>query len=307
MTAPKHTVLQLRNILDRFVRAERSSQDAAEVEFDAASAQARALPREGIFEALDAAVGRSKPRRKAAIYILAELAELPEAVERIRHELGNPDWRMRSQIIGMIGRNAWTQCAPYLNEIMLHDPEDLCRRAALSVAGHLRDDVNLPVILELARRDYPDLSWTLKDYGCEEGRLYLRRAFERPIGAAPTVAEITDVNNPDALRKVAEWSSRRSGKVIAAWGLARLRDVEAIEYLGQMLYDRDIGTGNTRVHGQSLRAAQAIADLCGLPFEWSLDYVPPIRQWWESNRQRVLSGPENWVNTRHDAARESTQ
>jgi hypothetical protein len=54
-------------------------------------------------------------------------------------------------------------------------------------------------------------------------------------------------------------------RVFAAWGLGRLGDRKAIEYLVKMLDD---GKDNPSL--ESHRAAQALSDL----FDWSLEWAP---------------------------------
>lgn len=41
------------------------------------------MPRDGILEALDQAIGSSKIRRRESVFILSELTDMPEVVERI--------------------------------------------------------------------------------------------------------------------------------------------------------------------------------------------------------------------------------
>jgi hypothetical protein len=75
---------------------------------------------------------------------------------------------------------------------------------------------------------------------------------------------------------------------MAAWGLAKLGDVEALEHLGDMLYDPDFRGRNFFHPGESLRAARALADVYGFTFEGTTDDLGPIRKWWEENRDRLI-------------------
>jgi HEAT repeat protein len=288
MDDARKRVGEMKRILDRFVRAEKFRSDDAEREYDTAAAQVRAFPRGGILDVLDRAVGRSEARRRAAMYVLAELPDVPEAVERLGNELAHPDPDIRTLIIQTIDLNGWTQFAPHLNRIILEDPEERCRHEAIRVAGVLKQDVNFPVILRLADDGFPDLEWTLKDYGREEGRSYLRRVFEVRIDPNPAWLRKGDFTSRDYARERYDWRDKKGARIIAAWGLAKLADAEALEYLGQMLYDPDYRGATFSFPGQSLRAAQALADVFGLPFEGNTDYIEPIRRWWEDNKGRLL-------------------
>jgi PBS lyase HEAT-like repeat len=72
-------------------------------------------------------------------------------------------------------------------------------------------------------------------------------------------------------------------RAFALWGLAALGYEQAIAALVGLLDDADIyietPTEKSWVPGQSMRAAQALADVMGLPFEWADEtYVTAIRQ-----------------------------
>ena len=84
----------IRALLDRLVACRQlSNDDEQEVVGDEVMAEARILPREGILEALDKAIGSSKQRRREAVFILSELTDIPEVVERIGQWLRDPDLR----------------------------------------------------------------------------------------------------------------------------------------------------------------------------------------------------------------------
>jgi len=235
---------------------------------DSISAEIDKLPQVGLLEALDAAVGRSAPRRDASLYILGTLADVPEAMARMADALSHPDPELRRLALSAIEDHEWRQLAPRLNRMILEDPDELCRREAIRVAGVLKEDVNWPIILQLARSAHPDLAWTLKDYGREEGRPYLESAFKR--------------------------AESKGDRVIAAWGLAKLGDLAALKFVGKMLYDPVIRTPTFSDVGESLRAAQAMADIFDLPFEWNRSSVEPIRQWWEAHKREALRGHRWW-------------
>lgn len=293
MSPTQDVIRKIRKLLNRYVRVGRDiSADWAEAEFDFLASEIRKLPREEILTALDEAAGSSKARQKILYYVLAELADVPGALDRIRLELRNSDWRVRFEMISTIGRKKLVPLAPLLNEIMLFDDEDVCRNSAISAASNLKLDVNFGAVLEVAKRNEQNINWdwALKEYACEEGRPYLRRAFDVQVPPQPRLRTIEDVNTQSSLHEVSAWELARSRKTIGAWGLAKLGDKDALAFLGEMLNDPVITTRNSTRPGESLRAAQAIADIFHLPFEWSTDYVPRIREWWELNKHLLLRG-----------------
>ena len=251
-TPPNSLISQVRGLLDRLVACRRQDNDEQEVVGDAVATEARALPREGLLEAFDKAIGSSKKRRKEAVYILSELTDIPEAVARIGQSLNDPDPQWRSWLLQIIAAKRMQQFAPLLDNIIECDPDPFCRDMAIWAAGKLRQRENLPTLFRLADHNKQELIWRLAvaftSYATEECRPYLQRWFD------------------DAAQK-------KSTRVIAAWGLGKLGDANAIAYLIAMLHDTDIRTTNSFEPGESIRAAQAVCDIHGWPFEWDRSYV----------------------------------
>ena len=250
--APKTLVTRIRDLLDRLVACSELSNDDQEVVADAVAAEARTLPREGVLEALEKAIGSSKKRRQEAVYLLSKLTDVPEVVERIGQWLNDPDPQRRSCLIQTMGNAGLKQYAPLLNGIIENDLDPFCRDAAVHAAGALRVDVNLPALLRLAEGgEYDDtsrLAWALKDYATEECRPYLKRWFE-------------------------DSGQDKETRVIAGWGLGKLGDKQAIGYLVAMLNDPDRKGEGFSAPGESLRAAQALCDIHEWPFRWDKSYV----------------------------------
>lgn len=243
--------MHIRRLLDRLVGCRRLSNDEQEVVGDQVAAEAQTLPRDGVLNALDRAIGSSKRRRREAVYVLSELTDVPEVVDRIGLWLNGPDPQWRSWLIQTVESRGLKQYAQLLNGIIENDPDPFCRDLAIHAAGTLKATENLPVLLRLAKRGKHDrsfLPWALKGYATEECRPYLKKWFENR-------------------------GTDKSTRVIAAWGLGKLGDNKAVAYLIRMLEDPDRRGENFFEPGESLRAAQALCDIHKWPFEWHKSYV----------------------------------
>jgi hypothetical protein len=251
-TPPKALVARVRTLLNRLVECRRQENDDQEVVHEEVAAEVRTLPREGLFEALDKAVGTSRKRREEAVYVLSELTDIPGAVERIGQSLKDPDPKWRSWLIQTVANRKLRQFAPLLNEIIEHDPDEFSRDMAIHAAGALRERENLPTLLRLAGDCEPTLVWRLAvalgSYATEECRPFLRQWFE-------------------------DERHEKSTRIFAAWGLGKLGDAKAVDYLIAMLHDPDRHTATSFEPGQSIRAAQAVCDIHGWPFEWNKAHV----------------------------------
>lgn len=245
--ASKELTARIRTLLDRLVQSRRLPNDDQEVIGDEVAAEARELPRDGILDALDKAIGRNKRRREEAVYLLSEWTDMPAVVDRIGEWINDPDPQWRNWLIQTVARGGLIQFAPHLNDVIENDPDELCRDMAIHAAGKLRADECLPVLLRLADENDPNLIWrlatVLKSYATEECRPHLRKWFD-------------------------DTSLKNSTRIFAAWGLGKLGDQTAINYLIEMLDDPD-ERGDTYFRpGESLRAAKAVCDIRGWAFEW---------------------------------------
>lgn len=242
---------RIRGMLDALVACRQLSTDEQETVGDQVLAEARDLPREGVLEALDKAIGSSVKRRREAIFIVSELTDVPGVVDRIGEWLRDPDPQSRSWLIQAIGHSRVKQLAPLLNDIIESDPDAFCRDVAIHAAGALKGDENLPTILRLAEASDSCQTWrlasTLTDYATEDCRPYLYKWFKT--------------------------EEDKSTRVMAAWGLGKLGEQEAIAYLISMLDDPDREGPTFFEPGESLRAAQALCDIYQWPFEWNKTFV----------------------------------
>lgn len=222
--------------------------------------RAKRLRRDGWLTALDGAVGRSVRRRRAAAVLLAELADLPEVVERFATWLRDADLAWRAEVVELVGQKGLARLAPLLNDALGGNADDLCRACAITAAGELHLQANLPSLLKLAadpafdslfRRLLPALT-----------------AYAHPL-CRPALERFFQPERPTEVR------------VLAAWGLGKLGDDQAIRYLAGMLDDPEVHTPTSFDPGQSRRAAQALCDIRGWPFRWDRIGVARTKRRWE--------------------------
>ncbi len=265
----------LAKLLDRLVKCERlpsERQDAALVRIAAA---VRLLPRDDLFRALSDAIGNNQRRRRVAVYLLAQLSDAEGATEQIGRWFADPDAEWRAWLVQTIEEARLVPLAPALNGVIEHDPDPLVRKMAVHAAGELRSAANLPALLRLAKACPQELLgyvlWALKEYGHEDCRAVLSEAFR-----GPEQAELAFEH-----------------RVVAAWGLGKLGDPEAIQHLGQVLEGTAGGANPDVTLGQSLRAAQALCDLFRWPFQWHRDWVEKTRTLWRSRQPQGPSRPLN--------------
>ena len=256
----------MREMLQSLVDCEGFSNDEQEVIYDAVLEKSRAFDREDVLRIIDKAVGNSKKRRKKSIYVLCSMTDVPEAAERIEAAMRDPDPGIRSWVVQTVGLEKWERFAEALNEIMLTDADPFVRECAVQSAREINSPVNIPALLKLIEQDDPELAhavlWTVSFYGHPDFRPYLT----------------------DAFNKRGQEENRR---VFAAWGLAKMGDEKAHAFLVRTLDDSDYRPGwwakfkhrhfgaslTDFAPGQSLRAAQALCDIHGWPFEWEIETV----------------------------------
>lgn len=213
---------------------------------------------------LDRAVGRSKTRKQAAAELLSVLPDLPEATQRLNDWLVDADRDWREWMVGFVGESELHEFAPALNACLLAPQDDLhLAVTALGAAGKLKSDVNVPALLHLAAADpgvHPRaLLWDLINHSHARFKPVFARFF-----ASKDDKEI---------------------RVLAAWGLGKLGDAGAAAYLAEMLDDPDERTPTSFTPGESRRAAQALCDIFGWPFEWEPAAVDRTRRRWQRRPQ----------------------
>jgi len=259
MAVDARLVETVRGLLDQLLKAERLPGDGYRAVYDEVAAAVAALPREGLVAAIDKAVGAGKRRKRVSVTVLAMLADVDEVARRIEAGLHDPDPEWRSWVVQTVDIRRLVRFAESLNELIRNDPVLHVRAAAITAAGSLKSEANLPTLLAVSRDHPPELRrcllWALKDFGREECRPFLEAAFR------------------DA-------AVEKEDRVVAAWGLGKLGDRAAVRFLGDMLDDPDIRDAGGYTPGVSLRAAQALCDVHGWPFEWDTDWVETTRRRW---------------------------
>ncbi len=264
MSVSVDLVREFRRLLTELVVSRRETKDVQEEVHDRVAAKMRALPRvPGMLAALDAAIGRDAKRREEAVYLLSELADIPEVVERIGVWLQDPNPSFRRWLVQTVEHGRLTQFAPALSAIIESDADPVCRQFAIHAAGTLRLESSLPSLLRASHTEAKDnrwvLVWAFKEFAAPECMPYLREVFGNQ-------------------------SEPSSQRVVAAWGLAKAGDEAAHKYLEEMLDDPDTRTPNSFTPGQSLRAAQALSDLHGWPFHWHVRSVGVTRRRLSANK-----------------------
>jgi hypothetical protein len=229
------------------------------------AAKVRKLVQPGWLVALERAIARGKTRRRAAADLLAELIDLPEVVEHFIGWLGDPDVEWRVELLEFIGEKRLRPLAPAINAA-LDDPDLVW--CAISTAGKLQCEVNLPGLLRVAQ-DVKTPGWSRLLWALHE--------FPHPVFHGPLLRFFHSPFNKDA-------------KVRAAWALGKQGDAEAIRYLGEMLYDPEIETPTSYDPGESCRAAQALSDIHGWPFTWGQAGINTTRRRWRKLRLAETGG-----------------
>ena len=248
-------VATIRELLDRIDAAQGRENDELEEIVDAAAEEFAALEDPALVPALLKAAGTSTARRNHAVLLLTARDPEPETIEVMRTWITDPSPQVRSVIIQTIGTDELRALAPLLADRIANEEDRFCRDMAVFAAGKLRADVCLPAILDLVDTDFPRwrLAQALASYATEDVRPYLAGWFE-------------DEEQPHEVR------------VQAAWGLGKLGEERAVDYLATCLLSRQ---GADR-----FRCAQAICDINGWPFEWHLSHVERTAERVRSERGR---------------------
>ncbi len=254
------TTKQIRTILKQIARVENSDNDTKEIVYDRELSKINQLDRANIIEAVRQAVGSDSKLARYAPFVFSELADEP-GIERIFTEvLENADDVGRNSIIQTIGLRRMKTLVGVLNGHFARETDDFCRDQLLWTLGKIADESSLPIFLSLMRKNEERDRWRIL---CA-ARNYARIEFK------------------DYLVAVFETDDKKSNKIIAAWGLAKLGSAKGYDYLISMLDDpeRVITTDTTTTYdpGEAIRAAQAISDINGWEFEWNTSSVDMVRK-----------------------------
>jgi hypothetical protein len=254
------TVETIRSVLDELKRVENADNDTKEIVFDRELAKIRDLPRAGILQAVLESIGRSQKRKQYAPYVFAELSDVP-GIEKVFSELlVSSEAAGRGAIIQEIGLRKMYTLVGVLNDHFASESDDFCRSQLLHTLATLADESSLPIFVYLMTTENSHDEWPIlcaaHNYAREEFRRYAQAVFDSIL-------------------------TKKSNKILAAWALAKLGDNAALEYLKSMLSDPATSskttTSTTYDPGESIRAAQALADINGWDFEWGRSAVENLK------------------------------
>lgn len=258
---------KINQIFARMTAADKLRKEKMEWEYDLALKEAENLASTGIVDAVLAAIAKKKKLRQKAAILLSHLAGFEEVQAKFPQWIQDEDLEWRWMFIQAIGSRRLHQFAPLLNLVITSDPSDQCRHGAIHAATLLKSPENLPLLIaeaEKTKKAMPfNLLHALSAYGSESCRPFLRTIFD------------------DATQE-------KRSRIYAAWGLAKLKDAAAFHYLIEMLDDPDESTPKSYTPGQSVRAAQAICDVKGWPFEWGKTAVKNTKELLSSNPDKNL-------------------
>ena len=253
-------VIEIRNILDRIADVEQSDNDTKEIVYDAELAKIKGIELTEILNVVIAAVGKSRKRRRYAPFVYAELSDVPGIEKTFADLLETSDDVGRSQIIQTIGHRKMRSLIPVLNAHFAKEADDFCRDQLLWALGRLADESSLPIFEYLMRERRSRDEWRVLCAGTN----YARNEFDAYMQA------VFDSRN-----------AKKTHKIMAAWGLAKLGHENAYRYLVSMLDDPEttIKTESTITYdpGEATRAAQAICDIHGWDFEWNKAFVDVVK------------------------------
>ncbi|MBZ5713917.1 HEAT repeat domain-containing protein [Nannocystis pusilla] len=142
----------------------------------------------------------------------------------------------------------------------------------------------IPDLRAIARdRDDPDWAWAVDALG------ELRDRDGVEVLMAHAAGQHTPFVLLDALRKIADpiaalvfepnlTHPEARTRVFALWGLAALGHATPIAGLVALLDDPEVRTPTSYEPGEARRAAQALCDVLGWPFEWNAEAVQATRE-----------------------------
>jgi HEAT repeat protein len=235
--------------------------------------------------ALPLFVGATKQSKKCTLALASLLlergdTECPVSNTAIHAILLDKKHIARDAVLGSMQSNTQSRFAPQLRDIA-KDRDDPGWAYAVDALGKWHDAPSIDILL-------PHCA------GVETPFVLLAALVRlRPPKAAVVFEQILAHDEPRE-------------RTFALWGLAALGYEEPIAGLINLLDDTDISTATSFTPGQSMRAAQALADIYGLQFEWGDQAaIETVRQHCRSiyRTERLMELTTNlatrWL-TRHD-------
>lgn len=240
------TVKAVGKLLDRLVGVQKRSGDEQEIAYDEVAASIRGLPRVGLVEAVDQAASKNARYSAFKLELLAMIADDPAVGAALRSLFSSLDVKERCRVLNAAAVRRAEALLPLVNDAMTGDPDLSVRRTAISSAGEFNSQESIPSLRKVIANHPPELRsgllWALRSFRLADSRPLYENAFK-------TSRDLDD-------------------KIVAAWGLGNLGDAEARDFLVETLRTE------ARARGvRALRAAQALCDVLGWPFEWHMRYV----------------------------------
>ncbi|WAS95689.1 HEAT repeat domain-containing protein [Nannocystis punicea] len=193
---------------------------------------------------------KARARRRVDVLLaLGDAAPAGPADQEVRELLGARDDETRSWLVQGMKRRP--RFIPDLRAIA-RDRDDAAWAWAVEALGELGDRGSAEVLM--AHTAGQQTPFVLLD---------ALRKLKDPIAAL--VFE-PNLSHPEARTRV-----------FALWGLAALGHETPIAGLVAMLEDPEVRTANSYEPGESRRAAQALCDVLGWPFEWAPEAVEATR------------------------------
>lgn len=133
-----------------------------------------------------------------------------------------------------------------------------------------------------AHRADPEWAWavdalgTLRDVGAVEGLMAQTQGIDTPFCLLSALVKLRTPRAEALFRANLAHAEPRT-VTFALWGLAALGDRTAVRALVRLLDDPDVHTATSFSPGQNRRAAQALCDVFGWPFEWEEAAVEATR------------------------------
>ena len=257
----KDEVRIVKEVLKALARVENADGDTKEIVYDRELEKIRSLDRTTILETINEAVNRDPKLLKFAPYAYSELSDVP-GIEKVFAELlASAGTDGRAAIIQTIGVRRMRSLVVALNDHFTREYDDFCRDQLLHALGRIADESSLPIFTYVMSSNSKRDEWRILCAAISYARLEFHEYLIHVFKSSET---------------------KKPNRIMAAWGLAKLKNKQAYDYLISLLDDPERTSKKDGVTtydpGQSLRAAQAISDINGWDFEWDKHSVDIVKE-----------------------------